>query len=330
MIDIKHKTQSTLEMGIFGTILLTVIVQLVGYLQISNEKQYVAMKSFREALHTAYYNCRCYNDPSNIEDEGYDCACDWSDPNCFAEGGRVVNQKINHLRGYSGGFFTKGSRTPVSSSAYIYWGKPRRVVEDYDGNTPIIGLESIERFDTYTINDNQYDTAREVPEGDDPEDVNDNGIEDEVEQKYSGLYCDAYTPAEYCTDGYLDVDSDGIPNWQDDNVNGYSDSQTTLVMQPVEEVTHKKTKEENPNEITNTSELTIKDKIKISFVDLDTGDPVTAKNRLDDGTLREEEEYTQYLTQVDTDGDGEVDTYQYVDDGGTHEAEETVSWTTPK
>lgn len=245
---VKRKAQAILEMGILGSLLLFIILQLISYMQRMNDQQYLTMKAFRRALWEAYHK-------------------DWTDPSdgkSYTKGGSVTLTEIEHRRHYAGDFFGKGTRNVLSSSAYVYWGIP--FIGSKDGEDGI-EVEKVESYNIYNINDWRYDLSEYYRKNADADDDDD----DESAENNSGLYDD--------------LDGDGILNWKDEysaipndqldtwdaNSNGILDKKEetniALEMKYLEDSTETQTKSENSGSTGNKYKLGLKDKIDIKFVD---------------------------------------------------------------
>jgi hypothetical protein len=92
-----NKGQASLEMAIFGALILAAIITLFSYAQKLNDQQYVAMDAFRSALKKA-------NEASEY-------------------GGTASYSIIEHRRYIAGDFFRQGSRATVSDGSQVLWGK---------------------------------------------------------------------------------------------------------------------------------------------------------------------------------------------------------------
>ena len=119
-------------MGIFGTLLILIVGQLLSYIQKLNDQQYIQMKSFRNALNVAY------NGTLEVDDEVYNT------------GSAVSHTEIEHRRHYQGDFFGKGERVVFTEPAYVYWAVP--LINRATGD-----MISADTRHTYYINDYQYD-----------------------------------------------------------------------------------------------------------------------------------------------------------------------------
>ena len=140
------RSQAILEMGLFGSILLVAISSLISYQQSLNDKQFLMMKTFRDALGIAQNNR----------------AVDPATGKTYSKGANVMLNEIEHRRHAAGDFFGKGTRSVSSDSAYVYWGTPAIDAydsKDKDGN-PIVKIKvySLDTIQRYRINGMDYDT----------------------------------------------------------------------------------------------------------------------------------------------------------------------------
>jgi len=117
----RKKSQAILEMGLFGSILLMVVVSMLMYSQKLSDQEYITMSTFREALSHGF-------------------------------GGQITLNKVEHRRHAAGDFFHKGSRTVLSSSAYVYWGVPTIVDTPKDGGGYNDDIEQVSSSNLYDIN----------------------------------------------------------------------------------------------------------------------------------------------------------------------------------
>ena len=142
----RRKSQAVLEMGLFGSILLAIVVTFLSYQQTINDKQFLMMKTFRDALRIVQHNY----------------AIDPSTGRTYSKGANVMLNEIEHRRHATGDFFGKGTRSVFSDSAHVYWGTPAIDAydsKDKDGN-PIVKIRvySLDTIQRYRINGTDYDT----------------------------------------------------------------------------------------------------------------------------------------------------------------------------
>lgn len=203
-----RKAQAIVEIGVLGSLLLLITLQLLSYAQRLNDQQYLTMKTFRDGLHKAYFNTEESGDGSET----------------YSKGGSVTLNKIEHRRQAAGDFSRKGQRAIFSSGTNIYWGVPFINYEIGDEEVTV-SVDNLDHFELYNINDQEYsfidyydidgdgenDWIDEDIDGDgilniDDDDANGDGIDDEFAAEHSGIDDD--------------LDGDGIPNWRDDDANG--------------------------------------------------------------------------------------------------------------
>lgn len=127
------KAQASIEMAIFGSLILAAMVSLFSYSQRLNDEQYLTMEAFRGALREA----------RRVK-------------------GTAQYVSLDHRRYVSGDFFRKGSRTAVYGSGMVFWGKPDMWPVRNNDSIEIDILRNTGEKTVWKINGIEYDIDGQI------------------------------------------------------------------------------------------------------------------------------------------------------------------------